>query len=60
MKKITNGGVLMIKNTNTQRSIVIPKEIAENLNKIANDNYITTTALIRRILIEYVNKNNKK
>ena len=50
----------MIKNTNTQRSIVIPKEIAENLNKIANDNYITTTALIRRILIEYVNKNNKK
>ena len=54
----------MIKNTNTQRSIVIPKEIAEKLNNIANDNYITATALIRRILIEYVNeyvnKSNKK
>lgn len=48
--------ILMIKNTNTQRSIVIPKEIAEKLNKIANDNYITATALIRRILIEYVNE----
>ena len=44
----------MVKNSNTQRSIVIPKELAEKVNKFAEENYTTLSNAIRQILIEYV------
>jgi predicted DNA-binding protein len=41
-----------------QINIFIPQEVADRLKEIANENYVTTTALIRRILIDYAKKEN--
>ena len=40
-----------------QINIFIPKEIAFKLKEDANKKYVTTTALIRNILINYVKEN---
>lgn len=43
----------MIKNTNVQRSIVLPKDIAEKINELAKTNYTTFNQIVKQILIEY-------
>ncbi len=48
----------MIKDTNVQRTIVIPKEIAEKIDKEAKDNYCSASTMVKKILIEYY-KNKK-
>lgn len=49
----------MIKDTNMQRSIVLPKEINEKINDLAKENYTTFNAIVKQILVEYF-KNNEK
>ena len=49
----------MIKNSNIQRSVVMPKDIYEKLNQMAEENYTTVSNVIKQILIEYFkNKRN--
>jgi len=43
----------MIKNTNIQRSVVLPKEICDKINAMAKENYTTFNAVVKQILIEY-------
>lgn len=43
----------MIKETNIQRSVVLPKEIYEKINALAKENYTTFNAIVKQILIEY-------
>lgn len=43
----------MIKDTNIQRSIVLPKELANKINAMAKENYTTFNAVVKQILIEY-------
>ena len=43
----------MIKNSNIQRSVVMPKDIYEKLNQMAEENYTTVSNVIKQILIEY-------
>lgn len=43
----------MIKETNIQRSIVLPKQIADKINNMAKENYTTFNAIVKQILIEY-------
>lgn len=43
----------MIKNSNLQRSVVMPKDIYEKLNQMAEENYSTVSNVIKQILIEY-------
>ena len=43
----------MIKNTNVQKSIVIPKEIATKIKQEAEKRYCSESAIIKHILIEY-------
>lgn len=43
----------MIKNSNVQRSVVMPKDIYEKLNQMAEENYSTVSNVIKQILIEY-------
>lgn len=48
----------MIKDTNVQRTIVIPKEIAEKIDKEAKEYYCSSSAVVKKILIAYY-KNKK-
>lgn len=48
----------MIKDTNVQKSIVIPKVISDKIQKEAEDSYISFNAVIKKILIDYY-KNKK-
>ena len=43
----------MIKETNIQRSIVLPKEIALKIENMAKENYSTFNAIVKQILVEY-------
>lgn len=43
----------MIKDDKIQRSIVLPKALAEKVNLFAKENYTTFNSAIRQILIEY-------
>jgi hypothetical protein len=43
----------MIKDTNIQRSIVLPKELANKITAMAKENYTTFNAVVKQILIEY-------
>lgn len=44
----------MIKNSNIQRSIVLPKEIANKINEIAAQNFTTFNAIVKQILIDFL------
>ena len=43
----------MIKESNIQRSIVLPKEISDKINALAKENYTTFNAIVKKVLIEY-------
>lgn len=43
----------MIKNTNVQKSIIIPKEISNKIDELAKENYCSASTMIKNILIEY-------
>lgn len=43
----------MIKDTNIQRSIVLPKAVVEQIQQVADDNYISFNAAVRKIIIDY-------
>lgn len=43
----------MIKETNIQRSVVLPKDISDKINALAKENYTTFNAVVKQILIEY-------
>lgn len=43
----------MIKKTNIQRSILLPKDIAIKIEKEAEENYTTFNAIVKKIIIEY-------
>lgn len=48
----------MIKESNVQRSIVLPKAIADKIQKEADDNYISFNAIVKKIIIEYYKNKN--
>ena len=43
----------MIKESNVQKSVVIPKEIAEKIKQEAEKNYCSESRMMKLILIEY-------
>lgn len=43
----------MIKETNIQKSVVMPKELANKIAKEAEENFTTFNQIIKKILIEY-------
>lgn len=43
----------MIKDSNVQKTIVIPKKIAEKIKQEAENNYCSESTMIKQILIEY-------
>ena len=43
----------MIKESNVQKTIIIPKEIAEKVKQEAKKNYCTESTMVKLILIEY-------
>ena len=43
----------MIKESNVQKSVVIPKEIAEKIKQEAEKNYCSESTMMKIILIEY-------
>lgn len=43
----------MIKDSNVQKTIVIPKEIAEKIKHEAENNYCSESTMVKLILIEY-------
>lgn len=43
----------MIKETNVQKTVVLPKAIAEQLEQEAKTNYCTFSNMVKQILIEY-------
>ena len=43
----------MIKDSNVQKTIVIPKEISEKVKQEAEKNYCSESAMVKLILIEY-------
>ena len=43
----------MIKESNVQKSVVIPKEIAEKIKQEAEKNYCSESTMMKLILIEY-------
>lgn len=43
----------MIKDTNVQKSVVIPRDIAEKIKQEAQKNYCSESTMIKQILIEY-------
>lgn len=43
----------MIKETNVQKTIVIPKEIAKKIKQEANENFCSESTMVKKILIEY-------
>lgn len=43
----------MIKDSNVQKSVVIPKEIAEKIKQEAEKNYCSESTMMKIILIEY-------
>lgn len=48
----------MLKNTNVQRSIVLPKDMANKIQKIADENFVSFNSIVKMILVEYFKKNN--
>lgn len=44
----------MIKKTNVQKSIIIPKEIESKIKELAQKNYCSISTMIKNILIEYL------
>lgn len=53
---IKGGDTVAIKESNKQVSIVLPKEIIEKIDKLADDNYLTRSQQCARIIIEYIKK----
>lgn len=50
----------MIKDTNIQKSIVIPKSLEEKITKEAEENYGSFNWVIRKVMTDYfINKENK-
>lgn len=45
---------MAVKETNKQVSIVLPKEIVDRLDKLANENYLTRSQQCARIIIEFI------
>lgn len=43
----------MIKETNVQKCVVLPKEIVEKIEKEAKENYCSFSTRVKQILIEY-------
>ena len=43
----------MIKETNVQKTVVLPKDIAEQLEEEAKMNYCTFSNMVKQILIEH-------
>ena len=43
----------MIKDSNVQKTAVIPKEIADKIKREAEKNYCSESTMIKLILIEY-------
>lgn len=43
----------MIKDSNVQKSIVIPKDIADKIKQEAEKNYCSESTMVKLILIEY-------
>ena len=43
----------MIKDSNVQKSIVIPKDIADKIKQEAEKNYCSESTMVKIILIEY-------
>ena len=43
----------MIKDTNVQKTIIIPKVIAEKIKQEAKENFCTESTMIKNILINY-------
>lgn len=43
----------MIKDSNVQRSIVLPKELNDKINAIAKENYTTFNAIVKAIILGY-------
>ena len=43
----------MIKESNVQKSVVIPKEIADKIKQEAEKNYCSESTMMKLILIEY-------
>lgn len=43
----------MIKDSNVQKTIVIPKDIAEKIKQEAKKNYCSESTMVKFILIEY-------
>ena len=43
----------MIKETNVQKTVVLPKEIAEKIENEAKENYCSFSTRVKQILIEY-------
>lgn len=43
----------MIKKTNVQKVIIIPKEIVAKIEEDAKENYCSFSNMVKRILIEY-------
>ena len=43
----------MIKDTNVQKAVILPKEIAEKIEIEARENYCSFSTRVKQILIEY-------
>lgn len=50
----------MIKDTNIQKSIVIPKELEEKIVKEAKENYGSFNWVIRKVLTDYFRDKEKQ
>lgn len=50
----------MVKDTNKQRSIVLPKEIDNLVKKDAQENFCSVSAIIKKIIIEHYKKEKSK
>ena len=49
----------MIKSTNVQKTVIMPKVVAEMLKKEAKENFCSESTMIKNILISYY-KNKEK
>ena len=43
----------MIKDTNVQKAVILPKEIAEKIENEAKENYCSFSTRVKQILIEH-------
>lgn len=48
---------MSIKESNKQISIVLPKEIIDKIDKLADENYMTRSQQCARIIIKYIKCN---